>query len=69
MIYWAFLTTKELVIAIFFAIFWKVILIFLKMKDTDYVWSIVDIESFWTEGYAGQIPNSGHELAIYVLWL
>ena len=27
----------------------------------------VDIESFWTEGYAGQIPNSGHELAIYVL--
>ena len=28
----------------------------------------VDIESFWTEGYAGQIPNSGHELAI-VLWL
>ena len=31
----------------------------------------VDIQSFWTEGYAGQIiPNSGHELAIYVqLWL
>ena len=29
----------------------------------------VDIESFWTEGYAGQIPNSGHELAIHVLWL
>ena len=28
---------------------------------------LVDIESFWTEGYAGQIPNSGHELAIYVL--
>ena len=28
----------------------------------------VDIESFWTEGYAGQIPNSGHELAIYVLF-
>ena len=27
----------------------------------------VDIESFWTEGYAGQILNSGHELAIYVL--
>ena len=27
----------------------------------------VDIESFWTEGYAGQIPNNGHELAIYVL--
>ena len=21
------------------------------------------------EGYAGQIPNSGHELAFYVLWL
>ena len=29
----------------------------------------VDMESFWTEGYAGQIPNSGHELAIFVLWL
>ena len=28
-----------------------------------------DNESFWTEGYAVQIPNSGHELAIYVLWL
>ena len=28
---------------------------------------IVDIESFWTEGYAGQTPNSGHELAICVL--
>ena len=27
----------------------------------------VDIESFWTEGYAGHTPNSGHELAIYVL--
>ena len=27
----------------------------------------VDIESFWKEGYASQIPNSGHELAIYVL--
>ena len=26
----------------------------------------VNINSFWTEGYAGQIPNSGHELAIYV---
>ena len=26
----------------------------------------VDIESFWTEGYAGQTPNSGRELAIYV---
>ena len=26
----------------------------------------MDIENFWTEGYAGQIPNSGHELAIYV---
>ena len=25
----------------------------------------MDIESFWTEGNAGQIPNSGHELAIY----
>ena len=31
------------------------------------MWLDVDIESFWTEGYAGQIPNSGHELAIYVL--
>ena len=30
---------------------------------------IVDIESFWTEGHAGQILNSGHELAIYVLRL
>ena len=30
---------------------------------------VVDIESFWMEGYAGQIPSSGHELAIYVLWL
>ena len=27
----------------------------------------VDIESFWMEGYAGQTPNSGHELAIFVL--
>ena len=26
----------------------------------------MDIESYWTEGNAGQIPNSGHELAIYV---
>ena len=26
----------------------------------------MDIESFRTEGYAGQIPNSGHELTIYV---
>ena len=25
----------------------------------------VDIESFWTEGYAGQTWNSGCELAIY----
>ena len=23
----------------------------------------VDIESFWMEGYAGQTPNSGHELS------
>ena len=29
----------------------------------------VDIESFWTEDYAGQTPNSGRELAIYVLQL
>ena len=27
---------------------------------------VVYIEIFWTEGYAGQTPNSGHELAIYV---
>jgi hypothetical protein len=26
---------------------------------------VVDIEIFWTEGEAGQIPSSGHELAIY----
>ena len=26
----------------------------------------MDIESFWTEGYAGQSPNCGHELAIFV---
>ena len=32
-----------------------------------YICLTVDIESFWMEGYAGQ--NSGHELAIYVLWL
>ena len=31
------------------------------------VGSSVDMESFWMEGYAGQFPNSGHELAIYVL--
>ena len=29
----------------------------------------VDIESFWTEGYAGQIPNRGLWLAILLLWL
>ena len=27
----------------------------------------MDIKSFWTEGYAGQSPNGGHELAIYEL--
>ena len=32
-------------------------------------WLTVDIESFWTVGYAGHILNSSHELAIYVLWL
>ena len=26
----------------------------------------MDIKNFWTEGNAGQIPNSGHDLAIYV---
>ena len=31
------------------------------------VGSGVDIESFWTEGYAVQTPNSGYEVAIYVL--
>ena len=31
------------------------------------MYASVDIKSFWTEGYAGQTPNSGHELAIYVL--
>ena len=25
----------------------------------------IDIESFWTECYAGQSPNSGHDLTIY----
>ena len=28
-----------------------------------HVWWTVDIESFWTEGYAGQIPKGGLELA------
>ena len=37
-----------------------------KSFDMHYVRLAVDIERFWTEGYAGQIPNSGHELAIYV---
>ena len=26
----------------------------------------MDMESFWTKGYAGLSPNGGHELAIYV---
>ena len=30
---------------------------------------IMDIESFWTEDNAGQTPNIGRELAIYVLQL
>ena len=45
---------------------------FIKIRIDNWeliVRSGVDIESFWTEGYAGQISNSGHELAIYVLWL
>ena len=29
----------------------------------------VDIESFWTEDYAGQIPNRGLWLEILLLWL
>ena len=29
----------------------------------------MDIESFWMEDYAGQTPNSGYELAIYVLYV
>ena len=39
-------------------------------KDTlglGYIPLPVDIESFWTEGYAGQTLNSGHKLAIFVL--
>ena len=38
---------------------------------SDFVWPDlgVDIESFWTEGYASQIPNSGHELAIMLVKL
>ena len=31
-------------------------------------WS-VDIEIFWTEDYAGQIPNRGLWLVILLLWL
>ena len=27
----------------------------------------VEIESFWTEDYAGQISNNGHELTIHIL--
>ena len=37
-----------------------------------YYWNmdrVVDIESFWTEDYAGQIPNRGLWLAILLLWL
>ena len=39
------------------------------IEIAEYMHIGVDIESFWTEDYAGQTPNSGHELAIYVLWL
>ena len=28
---------------------------------------IVDVKSFWTEGYAGQISNSGHEQSAYIM--
>ena len=48
------------------------LLLFADMQQIALYWLLqysVDIESFWTEGYAGQIPNSGHELEIYVLWL
>ena len=31
--------------------------------------STVDIESFWPEGYVGQTPNSGHELAMTIVKL
>jgi len=31
-----------------------------SQKFVNLVDVIVDIESFWTEGYAGQSPNSGH---------
>ena len=27
----------------------------------------VDVKSFWTEGYAGQISNSGHEQSAYIM--
>ena len=39
----------------------------LFQRSTKRVRLSVDIESFWTEGYAGKTLNSGHELAIYVL--
>ena len=36
------------------------------LKSHDNVWTS-RLESFWMEDYAGQTPNSDHELAIYVL--
>ena len=38
-----------------------------QFANTNLIGLTVDIESFWTEGCSGQIPNSGHELAIYIL--
>ena len=38
-----------------------------RTPKLSYMRLAVDIESIWTEGYAGQILNSGLELAIYVL--
>ena len=65
----------------FIGIIWSTLYVYLWLpvkrdlvivsKPFIYRWEtqVVDIESLWTEGYAGHIPNSGHELAAYVLWL
>ena len=39
------------------------------IEIAEYMHIGVDIESFWTEDYAGQIPNRGLWLAILLLWL
>ena len=39
------------------------------IEIAEYMHIDVDIESFWTEDYAGQIPNRGLWLAILLLWL